>query len=423
MSGWHKSCQAGSHTGASPAYIRLRRQSQARHVASIPADGTRLIGEVHLAFTLPRRSLHLVCLISAVPVSTSLPGGCRTTNPLLRRPPAGSRKEHTKVKLQRKSGLRALTVGAVAITGALVLTACGSDNNSTSTSSTPSGQPQLAAAAPTRCGIACEKGRSAGLRLHRPAERDRVLGQELPAGLLREPGQLQGVVGSGEGIDRLQPGHGRLRRLRLPAEAGGGRRVQEGLRRRPGHQHPDGRRPDRRRLQPARREQPGPGRAHPREDLQLQDHQLERPGDQGAQPGRHAARHQDPDVPPPDDSGTTDNLTKYLKVAAAGRLAVRAAQGVGRQGRPGRARSSGVSPHWSSRPRAPSATSSCPTRPPATSRTVKIDTGAAQPVEATTANASAAIAAAKVVGTGDDLALDLSAPTPPRRTTPTRSSW
>jgi phosphate transport system substrate-binding protein len=39
--------------------------------------------------------------------------------------------------------------------------------------------------------------------------------------------------------------------------------------------------------------------------------------------------------------------------------------------------------------------------------TVKVDTGAAEPVEATTENASKAIAAAKVVGTGKDLALKL----------------
>ena len=39
--------------------------------------------------------------------------------------------------------------------------------------------------------------------------------------------------------------------------------------------------------------------------------------------------------------------------------------------------------------------------------TVKVDTGAAQPVEATSDNASKAIAAAKLVGKGKDLAMDL----------------
>ncbi|GGY74827.1 phosphate-binding protein PstS [Streptomyces olivaceoviridis] len=41
----------------------------------------------------------------------------------------GSWKELPKVKLQRKNRLRALSLGAVAVTGALALTACGSDDN------------------------------------------------------------------------------------------------------------------------------------------------------------------------------------------------------------------------------------------------------------------------------------------------------
>jgi phosphate transport system substrate-binding protein len=68
--------------------------------------------------------------------------------PLLRRPAAGSRKEHSKVKLQRKSGLRALAVGAAAVSGALVLTACGSDNNSSTGSS---GGSSTAAAGSIKC--------------------------------------------------------------------------------------------------------------------------------------------------------------------------------------------------------------------------------------------------------------------------------
>lgn len=44
----------------------------------------------------------------------------------------GSWKEVTKVKLQRKNRMRALTLGAVAVTGALALTACGSDDTGAS---------------------------------------------------------------------------------------------------------------------------------------------------------------------------------------------------------------------------------------------------------------------------------------------------
>ncbi|AEW94933.1 MULTISPECIES: phosphate ABC transporter substrate-binding protein PstS [Streptomycetaceae] len=54
------------------------------------------------------------------------------------------------MKLQRKSGLRALAVGAAALSGALVLTACGSDNNSGSSS--PSGQASNNAAGNIKCG-------------------------------------------------------------------------------------------------------------------------------------------------------------------------------------------------------------------------------------------------------------------------------
>ena len=54
------------------------------------------------------------------------------------------------MKLQRKSGLRALAVGAAAVSGALVLTACGSDNNSTPGSG-PSGS-SSAAASSINCG-------------------------------------------------------------------------------------------------------------------------------------------------------------------------------------------------------------------------------------------------------------------------------
>jgi phosphate transport system substrate-binding protein len=73
----------------------------------------------------------------------------RSTHPLLRRSAAGSWKEHSKVKLQRKSGLRALAFGAVAVSGALALTACGSNNNSSAGSS--GGASGTAAAGNIKC--------------------------------------------------------------------------------------------------------------------------------------------------------------------------------------------------------------------------------------------------------------------------------
>ena len=71
-----------------------------------------------------------------------------------------------------------------------------------------------------------------------------------------------------------------------------------------------------------------------RQDLQRQDHHLERPGHRQDQPGRHPA------VRPPikvffrsDESGTTENFTKYLARRGAGRLDRRPGQEVDRQGR------------------------------------------------------------------------------------------
>jgi phosphate transport system substrate-binding protein len=111
--------------------------------------------EVHPTFILFRRWLHLVCLISGVAgrfTPSRAEHHARITHDhiTVRRAPAGFRKEHSKVKLQRKSGLRALAVGAAAVSGALVLTACGSDNNSSSTPSASGSS--TAAAGGIKCG-------------------------------------------------------------------------------------------------------------------------------------------------------------------------------------------------------------------------------------------------------------------------------
>ncbi|KUJ65358.1 phosphate-binding protein [Streptomyces albus subsp. albus] len=107
-----------------------------------------------------------------------------------------------------------------------------------------------------------------------------------------------------------------------------------------------------------------------------------------------------------DDSGTTDNLTKYFKAAAPSAWPHepgKAWEGKGGQAADG---SAGVSSQVKQVNGAISyfelsyATSgSIPT--------VDLKTGAAAPVKATTENASKAIAEAKVVGTGKDLSLKL----------------
>lgn len=107
-----------------------------------------------------------------------------------------------------------------------------------------------------------------------------------------------------------------------------------------------------------------------------------------------------------DESGTTDNFTKYLKAAAPDAWPHepgKAWEGKGGQAASG---SSGVSSQVGQTNGAISyfelsyATS-------AKLKTVKLDTGAKAPVEATVDNASKAIAQAKQVGKGNDLALKL----------------
>lgn len=107
-----------------------------------------------------------------------------------------------------------------------------------------------------------------------------------------------------------------------------------------------------------------------------------------------------------DDSGTTDNFTKYLKAAAPESWPHepgKAWEGEGGQAADG---SSGVSSQVKQNSGAISyfelsyATAS-------SIKTVDLNTGASAPVQATVDNASKAIAAAKVKGTGKDLALSL----------------
>jgi phosphate transport system substrate-binding protein len=107
-----------------------------------------------------------------------------------------------------------------------------------------------------------------------------------------------------------------------------------------------------------------------------------------------------------DDSGTTDNFTKYLHAAAPSSWTAEPAKkwaGKGGQSADG---SSGIATNVKQNKGAIgyfelsyASGNDIPT--------VKLDTGASKPVAATTANASKAIADAKVVGKGKDLALEL----------------
>ncbi|MGI5339360.1 phosphate ABC transporter substrate-binding protein PstS [Streptomyces sp. CA-181903] len=107
-----------------------------------------------------------------------------------------------------------------------------------------------------------------------------------------------------------------------------------------------------------------------------------------------------------DESGTTDNFTKYLKAAAGNSWPYAPAKAWAPKGGQAADGSAGVSSQVKQVQGAISyfelsyATAS-------SIKTVKLNTGASAPVEASPDNASKAIAEAKITGTGKDLALKL----------------
>jgi phosphate transport system substrate-binding protein len=321
-------------------------------------------------------------------------------------PPAGFRKEHTKVKLQRKSGLRALTVGAVAITGALVLSACGSDNNSGSGSSgsTPTSS---ASGSSNATGISCEKGQilSSGSTAQQNAIESWVKDyqQACPGATInyKPSSSGEGIIDFNQGTDAFAGSDSPLK----PEEVASSKKVCTG----------------------------GTGIDIPMvggpiaigynlpgvNNLVLDGPTLAKIFNSKITTWNDAAiKALNPGVTLPstkiqsvhrqDDSGTTDNLTKYLGGSAKADWPYPHAKAWAGKGGQAAAKSSGVAALVKQTEGSIGyfelsyATSeSIPT--------VKINTGATQPVEATTANASAGIAQAKVVGTGSDLSLDLSA--------------
>ena len=197
--------------------------------------------------------------------------------------------------------------------------------------------------------------------------------------------------------------------------------VQEGLQRRPGHRPPDGRRPDRDRLQPARRGQPGAGRPDPGEDLQQQDHQVERPGDQGAQPGRQAAEHSDPGLPPLGRLRHHGQLHQVPSAAAPADWPYAADKAWQAKGGQAAAGSSGVAaPGQADRRR--DRLLRAVLRRPQQIPTVKIDTGASAPVDADLRQRLQGHRRRQDRGHRQATWRSTST-TPPRPTAPTRSSW
>ncbi|MEV8409086.1 phosphate ABC transporter substrate-binding protein PstS, partial [Streptomyces niveus] len=304
------------------------------------------------------------------------------------------------MKLQRKNRLRATALGALAVSGALVLTACGSDDNTKETGSGDS----TAAASSIKCDDAKGQILAAGSSAQKNAMDLWVKNfQQACAGveINYQP------IGSGGGITKFTQGQvafaGSDSALK-PEEVTASEEVCKG----------------------------GKGINLPMvggpvaigfnvpgvDSLVLDGPTLAKIFDSKITKWNDAAISKlNPDAKLPataiqafhrsDESGTTQNLNKYLKAAAPADWkyddSSKSWEAKGGQAASG---SSGVASSVKDTEGAIGyfelsyATASNLT-------TVKVDTGAGAPVEATTENASKAIAAAKVKGTGNDLALEL----------------
>lgn len=305
------------------------------------------------------------------------------------------------MKLQRKNGLRATALGALAISGALVLTACGSDDNSAG--GTGSGEKTSAAS-----DIACDEAKGQILAAGSTAQKNAMdlWVKNFQAACSGVEVNYQGI-GSGGGITKFNQGQvafaGSDSALK-PEEVEESKKVCTG----------------------------GQGINLPMvggpvaigynlegvDDLVLDAATLAKIFDSKITKWNDPAIAKlNPEAKLPgttiqafhrsDESGTTQNLHKYLSEAAPadwkhdpkskswlapGGQAANGSSGVAAQVKQTQGSIGYFELSYATSQSIPS---------------VKLNTGAATPVEATSENASKAIAAAKVKGTGKDLALSL----------------
>lgn len=301
------------------------------------------------------------------------------------------------MKLQRKNRVRALAVGALAVSGALALTACGSDDTSATGGSGTAAKP---------ADIKCE-GKGKLLASGSTAQKNAMdVWVQNYSGACKDTEINYQPTGSGAGVTTFLQGQtafaGSDSALK-PDEVAKSKKVCKG-----------GQAIDLPMLG-------GPiaiGYNVPGVDnLVLDAETLAKIFDSKIKNWNDAAiKKLNPDAKLPDlkiqafhrsdDSGTTDNLTKYLKAAAPGAWKHEPAKKWEGEGGQAASGSSGLS----SQVKQTSGAISYFELSYATAgkiATAKLDTGAKAPVEATTANASKAIADAKPAGEGSDLALKL----------------
>ncbi|MGP3953146.1 phosphate ABC transporter substrate-binding protein PstS [Streptomyces sp. 7N604] len=303
------------------------------------------------------------------------------------------------MKLQRKNGrgLRALTVGAVAVSGALVLTACGSDDNTKE-----GGKADTAAAGNIKC-----DGEGQLLASGSSAQKNAIDAWiQNYTSACKETQINYKDIGSGGGITEFLQGStafaGSDSALK-PEEVTESKKICKG----------------------------GQGINLPMlggpiaigynvagvDDLVLDAPTIAKIFDSKIKKWNDPAiKKLNPDAKLPateiqafhrsDESGTTQNLGKYLGGSAASDWKYEDEKSWPAKGGQSANGSSGVA----SQVKQTDGSIGYFELSYATSQdisTVKVDTGAAQPVEATSENASKAIAAAKVVGKDKDLALEL----------------
>lgn len=305
------------------------------------------------------------------------------------------------MKLQRKNRLRATALGALAVSGALVLTACGSDDN---TEATGSGDKTAAAASNIKCDDAKGQVLAAGSSAQKNAMDLWVKNfQQACAGveINYQP------IGSGGGITKFTQGQvafagsdSALKPEEVTASeeiCKGGKGINLPMVGGPvaiGFNVPG--------VDSLVLDAPTLAKIFDSKIKKWDDKAIADLNPDAKLPGTAIqAFHRS------DESGTTQNLNKYLKAAAPAEWnyddSSKSWEAKGGQAASG---SSGVASGVKDTEGAIGyfelsyATASDMT-------TVKVDTGAGAPVEATTENASKAIAAAKVKGTGNDMALEL----------------
>ncbi|MEU7135394.1 phosphate ABC transporter substrate-binding protein PstS [Streptomyces sp. NPDC046261] len=304
------------------------------------------------------------------------------------------------MKLQRTNRLRTVALGAIAVSGALVLTACGSDDNSGNGSGGGSGSTKAAG------NIKCE-GKGQLLASGSSAQKNAMdLWVKNFMAACKDIQVNYKPTGSGAGIQEFLQGKTAFAgsdSVLKPEEVTKSKEVVKGGQ---GINLPL---------------LGGPiaiGYKVPGVDnlvldadtlAKIFDSKIEKWNDE-------AIKKLNPDAKLPDlkiqafhrsdESGTTDNFTKYLKAAAEKSWPYAPAKAWAAKGGQSADGSAGVSSQVKQTPGAISyfelsyATAN-------KIDTVKLNTGAAAPVEATSDNASKAIAEAKITGTGQDLALKL----------------